>query len=118
MPNLRQDSATSTPASLAFTPEPAQSESEDNYRWPRGRSSARSRAGRATGRCLAGNSSANPDARSHDGPPLCSLCVRTTLDISDDVLVALKRRAAETQKPLREVIEDALREGLARRDQR
>jgi hypothetical protein len=43
------------------------------------------------------------------------LCMRTTLDIRDDVLVSYKRLAAETNRPLREVVEDALRAELQRR---
>jgi len=41
--------------------------------------------------------------------------VRTTLDIADDVLLEYKRLAAESKKPLRQIIEDALRVELARR---
>jgi len=42
------------------------------------------------------------------------LCVRTTVDISDDVLIELKRVAAERRRPLRELIEDAIRASLAK----
>lgn len=42
------------------------------------------------------------------------LCVRTTLDIHEDVLLEYKKRAAQTRRPLREVIEDALRSELLR----
>lgn len=43
------------------------------------------------------------------------ICVRTTVDLSDDLLIELKRIAAETRKPLKKVMEDALRSELARR---
>ncbi len=43
------------------------------------------------------------------------LCMRTTIDISDDLLRELKRRAAETKRSLKEVIDEALRADLARR---
>ncbi len=42
------------------------------------------------------------------------LCMRTTVDISDDLLRQAKEAAARTNRPLREVIEDALRESFAR----
>ncbi len=45
------------------------------------------------------------------------LCVRTTVDIADDVLIELKRLAAESRRPLRQIMEDALRAELARRRQ-
>ena len=41
--------------------------------------------------------------------------MRTTIDLPDDLLAKAKRLAAETKRPLRAVIEDALRETLARR---
>jgi hypothetical protein len=41
--------------------------------------------------------------------------VRTTIDIPDDLLAEAKRIAAESKRPLRAVIEDALREALSRR---
>lgn len=41
--------------------------------------------------------------------------MRTTVDIADDVLIELKRLAAESRRPLREVMEDALRAELSRR---
>jgi len=41
--------------------------------------------------------------------------MRTTIDIPDDLLARAKRIAAESKRPLRAVIEDALREALARR---
>ena len=42
------------------------------------------------------------------------LCVRTTVDISDDLMIELKKRAAQTRRPLKELIEDAIRSSLAR----
>lgn len=41
--------------------------------------------------------------------------MRTTIDIPDDLLAKAKRIAAESKRPLRAVIEDALREALTRR---
>jgi len=41
--------------------------------------------------------------------------MRTTIDIPDDLLAKAKRIAAESKRPLRAVIEDALRESLSRR---
>lgn len=41
--------------------------------------------------------------------------MRTTIDIPDDLLIKAKRIAAESKRPLRAVIEDALRESLSRR---
>ena len=41
--------------------------------------------------------------------------MRTTIDISDDLLAKAKRIAAESKRPLRAVIEDALRAALNRR---
>ncbi len=43
------------------------------------------------------------------------ICMRTTVDLNDDILTELKRIAAETRKPLRTVMEDALRSELERR---
>jgi hypothetical protein len=40
------------------------------------------------------------------------LCVRTTVDIQDDLLIELKRVAAERRRPLKELIEDAIRASL------
>jgi len=37
------------------------------------------------------------------------LCMRTTVDINDDLLVRAKKRAIELHKPLRSLIEDGLR---------
>lgn len=42
------------------------------------------------------------------------LCMRTTVDISDDLMIELKRVAAELRRPLRELIEDAIRSSLAK----
>jgi predicted transcriptional regulator len=39
--------------------------------------------------------------------------MRTTLTLDDDVLRAAKRRAREQDRPLKEVINEALRQGLA-----
>ncbi len=36
-------------------------------------------------------------------------CMRTTLDISDELFRLLKRKAADDGKPLRQVVESALR---------
>ena len=41
--------------------------------------------------------------------------MRTTIDIPDDLLAKAKQFAAESRRPLRAVIEDALREALTRR---
>ena len=43
------------------------------------------------------------------------ICMRTTVDLNDDILTELKRIAAETRKPLKKVMEDALRSELERR---
>jgi metal-responsive CopG/Arc/MetJ family transcriptional regulator len=39
--------------------------------------------------------------------------MRTTVDITDDLLIELKRVAAERRRPLKELIEDAIRSSLA-----
>ena len=44
------------------------------------------------------------------------LCMRTTVQLDDQLLRAAKQRAAQTGRTLKAVIEDALREALARRD--
>ncbi|MGD8293539.1 MAG: hypothetical protein PVF37_17645 [Desulfobacterales bacterium] len=44
--------------------------------------------------------------------------MRTTIYISDDLLTEAKKVAAESQRTLTAVIEDSLRETLARRSQR
>ena len=44
--------------------------------------------------------------------------MRTTLYIPDDLLKKAKRQAAESRRTLTAVIEDALREALARRTQK
>jgi len=43
------------------------------------------------------------------------LCMRTTIDIQDDLLIELKRVAAETNRTLRDLIEDAIRAALVLR---
>ncbi len=43
-------------------------------------------------------------------------CMRTTLNISDALLTEAKQTAARTGRTLTQIIEDALRESLARRD--
>ncbi len=42
------------------------------------------------------------------------MLMRTTLTLSDDLLKAARMRAAETQRPLKDVINEALRIGLAK----
>jgi hypothetical protein len=44
--------------------------------------------------------------------------MRTTIYLPDDLLAESKRHAAETGRSLTRLIEDSLRETLARRDQR
>lgn len=39
-------------------------------------------------------------------------CMRTTVDINDELLIAAKKRAAETRRTLSAVLEDALRLSL------
>ena len=39
--------------------------------------------------------------------------VRTTLTLDDEVLKAARRRAREQERPLKDVINEALRQGLA-----
>jgi hypothetical protein len=41
------------------------------------------------------------------------MSMRTTLTLDDDVLKAAKRRAREQDRPLKDVINEALRHGLA-----
>jgi hypothetical protein len=41
--------------------------------------------------------------------------MRTTIDLPDDLLAKAKRLAVESNRPLRAIIEDALRGALARR---
>lgn len=45
------------------------------------------------------------------------MCVRTTIEINDELLRQAKRRAADEGIPLREVVEQALRSYLAARPQ-
>jgi hypothetical protein len=40
--------------------------------------------------------------------------MRTTLNLDDELLMSAKRKALEERRPLSRVIEDALRESLAR----
>ena len=40
-------------------------------------------------------------------------CMRTTVDIQDDLLIRAKKRAIELRKPLRALIEEGLRTCLA-----
>src|SRR5262245_15981744 len=51
------------------------------------------------------------------GPTVDSmcLCMRTTIELNDDLLRRAKRRAADDRTTLREVIEQALRAHLTRR---
>lgn len=44
------------------------------------------------------------------------LCMRTTVDIQDDLLVAAKKVAAEMHRPLRQLIEAGLRDQLRLRE--
>ena len=44
------------------------------------------------------------------------LCMRTTIQLDDQLLREAKQRAAQTGRTLKAVIEDALREALARPD--
>jgi len=46
------------------------------------------------------------------------MLMRTTLTLDDDVLKAAKRRAREQDRPLKDVINEALRQGLAMSDAR
>jgi predicted transcriptional regulator len=43
------------------------------------------------------------------------LCMRTTIDIQDDLLVELKRLAAESNRTLKDLVEDAIRAALSLR---
>lgn len=43
------------------------------------------------------------------------LCMRTTVDIRDDLMRELKHLAAETRRSLKDVFDDILRSELARR---
>jgi hypothetical protein len=45
--------------------------------------------------------------------PDIMMLVRTTLTLDDDVLKAAKRRARDQDRPLKDVINEALRRGLA-----
>jgi hypothetical protein len=41
--------------------------------------------------------------------------MRTTIDVQDDLLIELKRVAAETNRSLKDLVEDAIRASLALR---
>ena len=41
--------------------------------------------------------------------------MKTTIELPDDLFVAAKKRAADERRPLRELVEEALRARLARR---
>jgi hypothetical protein len=41
-------------------------------------------------------------------------CMRTTVDLNDDLLIELKQVAARTRRPLKALIEDAIRASLVR----
>ncbi len=43
-------------------------------------------------------------------------CMRTTLDLDDELVKEIKRRAADSGRTLTAVIEDTLREGLRPRE--
>ena len=40
------------------------------------------------------------------------LCMKTTIDIPDDLMIRAKKRAVELRKPLRELVIEGLREQL------
>ena len=46
---------------------------------------------------------------------VCSVGMKTTVELPDDLLVRAKKRAAELRRPLRALLADALREQLAKR---
>jgi len=41
------------------------------------------------------------------------LCMKTTFDLPDDLVIAAKKRAAELRRPLRALVEEGLRAQLA-----
>jgi len=43
------------------------------------------------------------------------LCMKTTVEIDDALLIRAKKRAAELRRPLRSLIQDGLRDQLAKR---
>lgn len=45
-------------------------------------------------------------------------CMKTTIELPDALLIEAKKRAAELRRPLRALLEDALREHLSRRQKR
>ncbi|MDX1394924.1 MAG: type II toxin-antitoxin system VapB family antitoxin [Gemmatimonadota bacterium] len=49
--------------------------------------------------------------------PSMYFCMRTTLDLDDDLMRAVKQRAAETQRTITSIVETALRELLRREDE-
>ena len=46
------------------------------------------------------------------------LCMRTTMDLSDELLRRAKKTAADRGVPLRDLVEDALREYLSNKPKR
>lgn len=44
------------------------------------------------------------------------LCMRTTIDVDDELMLELKRVSAETHKSLKTLILDAIRSSLAKRE--
>jgi hypothetical protein len=42
-------------------------------------------------------------------------CMRTTIDVQDDLLIELKRVAAETNRTIKDLVEDAIRAALTLR---
>ena len=47
-----------------------------------------------------------------------AFCMKTTIDLPDDLLIAAKKRAAELRRPLRALVEEGLRARLAAVDKR
>ena len=41
------------------------------------------------------------------------MCMKITIDLPDDLVIAAKKRAAELRRPLRALVEEALRAQLA-----
>lgn len=73
-------------------------------------------AGRlATERGLSARCRANRRFRHNDVTYDMLLCMRTTLDINDELLRQAKNRAADERTPLRQVVETALRIYLGKR---
>lgn len=44
------------------------------------------------------------------------LCVRTTIDVDDELMLELKRVSAETHKSLKTLVIDAIRSSLSKRE--